>query len=55
MSGDMAEGQPPTQGEIVQAENTCPECEGRGRLAEGQSCPTCEGTGLVTEPVGGGG
>ena len=34
-----------------EAENTCPDCVGSGRV-EGADCPTCGGTGTVVEPVG---
>lgn len=34
-------------------ENTCPKCQGSGRLGA-EPCPHCGGTGMVTEGVGGG-
>ena len=35
-------------------ENLCPECAGRGVLADGGMCPSCGGTGTVIEGIGGG-
>lgn len=32
----------------------CPECEGVGTLASGETCPVCEGTGKPTGRTGGG-
>ena len=48
--GDEVE--PGTQGA---AETICPECDGNGRLENGEECPNCNGTGVVIKAVGGGG
>lgn len=32
----------------------CPECQGAGALADGETCPVCEGTGKATGRTGGG-
>jgi DnaJ-class molecular chaperone len=45
------EGQPQSQ---AAGENLCPDCDGAGRDADGESCQTCSGTGRVIEGVGGG-
>jgi DnaJ-class molecular chaperone len=35
-------------------EDTCPKCEGQGRLADGSTCPECGGSGKVVQGIGGG-
>lgn len=35
-------------------ENVCGQCEGRGKLDDGQECANCGGTGIVIEAIGGG-
>ena len=32
----------------------CPECQGVGATASGETCPVCEGTGKATGRTGGG-
>lgn len=32
----------------------CPECQGAGAVATGETCPVCEGTGKATGRTGGG-
>lgn len=32
----------------------CPECQGAGALASGETCPVCEGTGKALGRTGGG-
>lgn len=32
----------------------CPECQGAGATATGETCPVCEGTGKATGRTGGG-
>ena len=32
----------------------CPECQGAGATASGETCPVCEGTGKATGHTGGG-
>lgn len=32
----------------------CPECQGTGATASGETCPVCEGTGKATGRTGGG-
>jgi hypothetical protein len=50
---DMAPGDelPPEQPPA--GANTCPRCEGSGRI-DGGTCPVCGGSGRVEEAVGGG-
>ncbi len=43
---------PGTQGA---AETICSECDGNGRLENGEQCANCNGTGVVIKAVGGGG
>lgn len=33
-------------------ENTCPVCQGNGRLPDAAMCANCGGTGIVIETVG---
>ena len=33
-------------------ENLCRQCQGSGRF-DGESCPVCEGTGKIVEGIGG--
>jgi hypothetical protein len=46
--GDVAPPGTPGTGEDV-----CPDCQGKGRIAEAR-CETCGGTGKVTAGIGGG-
>jgi hypothetical protein len=41
------------QGTPGTGENTCPECQGTGKL-DGKECPNCRGTGKIIEGIGGG-
>jgi DnaJ-class molecular chaperone len=45
--GDEAE-----PGTIGTGEDTCPQCQGKGRIG-GSQCPNCGGTGRITEGIGG--
>jgi DnaJ-class molecular chaperone len=46
--GDEAE-----PGTVGTGEDTCPDCNGSGKL-DGTTCQTCGGTGKVTQGIGGG-
>lgn len=48
--GDEVEPGTPDAGEDL-----CPECNGSGRLDDGQECPNCLGRGVILKVVGGGG
>lgn len=39
-------------GAFQTAENTCPECNGSGKMADQAMCPNCGGTGMVVVTVG---
>jgi DnaJ-class molecular chaperone len=51
MSTGLNPGDQAPPGAEQTAENTCPDCNGTGRLDDG-ACPTCGGTGTVIEIVG---
>jgi hypothetical protein len=46
--GDEAPAGTPGTGEDI-----CPECNGRGKDAQGKLCGNCEGTGRITRGIGG--
>jgi RecJ-like exonuclease len=46
--GDEARPGTPATGE-----NICPECDGKGRTARGETCRNCGGTGKVIRGIGG--
>ena len=50
---DMAPGDEAQPSTPSAREDTCPRCEGSGRLGQ-CSCPECGGSGVIVEGVGGG-
>ena len=54
MPTDPAQPNTPPEDMSAAGENLCPQCDGKGRLADGQTCPTCDGSGNVVEGIGGG-
>jgi len=45
---------PQDPGETPLDATVCPECQGAGALASGETCPVCEGTGKASGRTGGG-
>jgi hypothetical protein len=46
--GDEAPPGTPGTGEDI-----CPQCNGSGKSARGETCPNCEGTGRIVRGIGG--
>jgi RecJ-like exonuclease len=46
--GDEAKPGTPGTGEDI-----CPECNGRGKTAQGEPCRNCAGTGRIVRGIGG--
>jgi hypothetical protein len=51
---DLNPGDEAAPGTPGSGEDTCPNCHGTGKLANGSPCPECGGTGKITEGIGGG-
>jgi RecJ-like exonuclease len=49
---DINPGDQAPPGSPQSGENVCPKCNGKGKLANGESCSNCGGTGKVIELVG---
>ena len=50
---DLAPGDDAAAGTPGTGEDTCPACNGTGRI-DRRPCETCDGSGNVTEGIGGG-
>jgi hypothetical protein len=52
---DLTPSSPVDPASLQQPDPTlCPECQGAGAAAAGETCPVCEGTGKATGRTGGG-
>jgi len=52
---ELAGSRPTDPASLQDADPTlCPECQGAGATASGETCPVCEGTGKATGRTGGG-
>ena len=52
---DLTPSRPGAPGSLQNPDPTlCPECQGTGATASGETCPVCEGSGKATGRTGGG-